>query len=245
MQLGRIDSGHDADMHHVTECMHDHAHFKKQEGPLKTGGDGFESQAMEMMQKEQEGQFSLSAWLNRIWGSGKRFLHGFWNGGSSLDSGEGDGKADLLKPLASEGEPADRSGASSQNMTQPDTSGALHAPGIAAASAAVPPPRMMEDNPYFSAVVDAERKQDHLWQRVRVRFREARGELAEHLPGRFFNARNRDSFRAKQEKPREDLRKRSRFHGDDLDIDCILTDDSYLLDSYDRKGEYSRLSAKK
>ena len=66
--------------------------------------------------------------------------------------------------------------------------------------------------------------------------------IAGQLLGRFSN---RNSLQSKQEKPKEDRRKHSTYRQDDVEIDCILTDDSYLMDSYDRKGEYSKLSVKK
>ena len=68
MQFNGIGSGHDQEMHHITNCMHEHAHYKKQEGATGAGAGGMEAQAMEMMQK-QEGELSLSAWLDRMLGN--------------------------------------------------------------------------------------------------------------------------------------------------------------------------------
>ena len=248
MQFNGIGSGHDQEMHHITNCMHEHAHYKKQEGATGAGAGGMEAQAMEMMQK-QEGELSLSAWLDRMLGNGRRFLRGIWNSGGDGAPGSDGGKADAAQVMAQVGDvsTAAQSGASpaGQNVHQPDTASAAHISQIAAASGAVPLPRAVQDNPYFSAVENAGGQNETLMQKMRVKFNDIAGQLAGHLPGNFFSERNRDSFQAKQEKPKEDLRKHSRFHGDELEIDCILTDDSYLLDSYDRKGEYSKLSAKK
>ena len=80
---------------------------------------------------------------------------------------------------------------------------------------------------------------------MRVKFKELTGHLAGHLPGNFSGTQTKGSFQAKQEHSKEDLRKHSKYRKDELEIDCILMDDSYLLDSYDRKGEYSKLSTKK
>lgn len=96
----------------------------------------------------------------------------------------------------------------------------------------------LQGNPYFSAIEDTGRAKQTVWEKVRVRFQSIAGQLTRHFSGR-------NGFQTKQEKPKEDLRRHSRYRQDDLEIDCILTDDSYLLDSYDRKGEYSKLSAKK
>lgn len=247
MQFNGIGSGHDSEMHHITKCMHDHDHYKKQVGAASAGAAGMEAQAMEMMQ-EQEGELSLSAWLDKMLGNGKRFLHGIWNGGGEGTPGSDSGKADAAQVMAQVGDVSTtaRSGVSSagQDNQQPDMHSAAHVSQIAAASATVPLPKTIQDNPYFSAIESAG-GQETLLQKMRVKFKDITGQLSGHLPGKFFSAQNRNSFQAKQERPKEDLRKHSRFHGDELEIDCILTDDSYLLDSYDRKGEYSKLSAKK
>lgn len=242
-----IGTGHDSEMHHVTNCMHEHAHYKKQEASAGAGASGMEAQAMEMMQK-QEGELSLSAWLDKMLGNGKRFLHGIWNGGGEGTPGSEGGKADAAQVMAQIGDvsTASLSGVSQtgRDYHQPDMASPAHAAQIAAASTAVPLSKTVQDNPYFSAI-ESTGGQETLMQKVRVKFKDIAGQLTGHLPGKFFSAQNRNSFQAKQEKPREDLRKHSRFRGDELEIDCILTDDSYLLDSYDRKGEYSKLSAKK
>jgi hypothetical protein len=95
-----------------------------------------------------------------------------------------------------------------------------------------------ENNPYFAAIKDTGKEKQSIWEKVRVKFHSIAGQLM----GRFSN---RNSLQTKQEKPKDDLRKHSTYRQDDVEIDCILTDDSYLMDSYDRKGEYSKLSVKK
>jgi len=96
----------------------------------------------------------------------------------------------------------------------------------------------LHNNPYFSAIEDTGNQKKTAWEKVCVRFQSLTGQLTGRFSGR-------NSFETKQQKPKQDLRKHSRYREDDLEIDCILTDDSYLLDSYDRKGEYSKLSPKK
>lgn len=103
MQFNGIGSGHDQEMHHITNCMHEHAHYKKQEGATGAGAGGMEAQAMEMMQK-QEGELSLSAWLDRMLGNGRRFLRGIWNSGGDGAPGSDGGKADAAQVMAQVGE---------------------------------------------------------------------------------------------------------------------------------------------
>ncbi len=241
MQFNGIGMKHDAEMHHVTNCMHDHAHFRKETGDMGAGASGMKSQTMENVPGQEEGQLSLSAWLEKLRENGKRFLRGIWNG----------------DPAGQEGKAADGTGAGKTVELREDAAAeqavvrgtgvpsAVNASQAAAASQGVPPSGMIADNPYFSAVSGGESREKDIWQKMRVRFRDVKGQLAGHLPGKFFHAQTKNSFQAGKRSPREDLRKRSRFHGDELEIDCILTEDSYLLDSYDRKGAYSKLSAKK
>ena len=83
------------------------------------------------------------------------------------------------------------------------------------------------------------------FQKIRNKIREAASQLADHLPGRFFGSQGKNFLQTKQEQTKEDLSRRSRYKKEDKEIECILMDDSYLLDSYDRKGEYRQLTTKK
>ena len=116
----------------------------------------------------------------------------------------------------------------------------LHSSQIEAASATVQPVQTYNNNPYFSAIEENATPQQSIWQKIKVRFQNITGFLTKR-----FSFSNSSSFQTKQERPKEDLRRHSRYREDDLEIDCILTDDSYLMDSYNKKGEYSKLSADK
>ena len=228
MRFNGIGEEHGAQMHHVTNCMHEHAHYKKEEDVGKASASQTAAQRFEAQKQQGEGQLSLSAWLEKTFRSGKRLLLRVWAGSESGDGAESR-RSDL-------------------RGSESGTETAARAPGVletAQAAAAVAPFRSVEDNPYFSAVAEREKDRPGVWQRMRVRLKGTAGQLAGHLPGNFFNAQTNNSFQAGKERSREDLRKHSKFRKDELEIDCILTDDSYLLDSYDRKGEYSKLSTKK
>ena len=116
----------------------------------------------------------------------------------------------------------------------------LHSSQIEAASATVQPVQNYNNNPYFTAIEEYATSQQSIWQKIKVRFQNITGFLTKR-----FSFSNSSSFQTKQERPKEDLRRHSRYREDDLEIDCILTDDSYLMDSYNKKGEYSKLSADK
>lgn len=254
MQFSGIGDSHSADVHHVTNCMRDHSHFEKREGAAASAASPVSSTQNALTQVRQEGQFSLSAWLERTFGNGKRLLGNIWGGSDAPGLGEAGDKSGAAQALAQiredgllEGANANVAGLGHHQPDAPQTphiSWALHTPQIAAAATAIRPAHAVGSNPYFSAIEDAGRQEQTLWQKARVKFENVAGQLAGHLPRRFFNFQAKSAFHEKQEKPKEDLRKRSKFRRDEVEIDCVLTEDSYLLDSYDRKGEYRQLSAR-
>ncbi len=248
MQFQGIGREHNAEMHHVTNCMHDHSHYHADVGGAKMASGSMNAQAPQPQEQQGEGQFSLSSWLDRVLGNGKRLLRHIWGANEAPGTGQPGDLAGAAQVVAqvSETSAAENAGASAAglNLQQPDTFRTLHPAQIAAASAAVQP-RDEQGNPYFAAVQDMGGQQETLWQKVRVKFKELTGHLAGHLPGNFSGTQTKGSFQAKQEHSKEDLRRHSKYRKDELEIDCILMDDSYLLDSYDRKGEYSKLSTKK
>ena len=124
-----------------------------------------------------------------------------------------------------------------------------HGPSIAAAANVVQT-SMTRENPYFTPRPDKETNKDGFMQRVRIRFRELTNQLKKRFTGRFGGRMageysGRGTLNSKQQRPKEDLRRHSRYREDGLEMDCVLTDDSYLMDSYDRKGGYSTLTTKK
>lgn len=248
MQFNGIGSDHHtAEVHHVTNCMHDHTRGIK-EGAAASPASAASSTQNVITDLQQEGQFSLSAWWNNTLENGKRLLRNIW-GSSDVpglgEAGDKSGAAQVLAQISedgvSEGIGANVAG---QGHNQPDASSMLHTPQIAAAATMVRQSHTIGNNPYFSAIEDTGRQEETLWRKVRVKFENVAGQLTGHLPRKFFNFQAKNSFHEKQEKRKEDMRKHSRFRKDEVEIECILTDDSYLLDSYDRKGEYRKLTTK-
>lgn len=246
MQLGGIGSEHGAAMHQVTACAHDHSHVNQEGGA--TASAARTAAQLQQTDTQQDGQFSLAAWLDRTLGSGKRMLKGFWNGSEGISAGQAGDKTGSAQIMAQiyDSNSADNSGrdAAARDSRQQDIPQAIHTPQIAAAATAVNPETMLH-NAEAAGVGDPGIRQENMWQKIRVKFKDITGQLAGHLPGSFFRFQPENSFHAKQEQPREDLRKRSKVRRDEAKLDCFRTDDSYLLDSYDRRGEYSKLSTKK
>lgn len=247
MQLNGIGNSHGSDAHHVTSCMHDHSVSGRKGGAAASGVQNTGNLAFQTSVRQAEAQFSLSAWLQKTLQSGKKLWGSIW-GSDAAVSVETDAKNAEAQVLAQTND-SNVMNSSGENVSdkslQQDFPQKLHTPQIAAAATAMTQMQDMRSNPYFSAVDRADDSQGNLWQRIKVKFKNTAGQLAGHLPGKFFSAQTKSSFQAKQDRPKEDLRKHSKFRKDEVEIDCVLTDDSYLLDSYDRKGEYSRLSAKK
>ncbi len=221
MQMNGIRDSHSSEMHQVTKCMHDHTEKRQQGGGAKLS---LGSSAVQTVQTEQEQQLSFFDWVRRLMQSGRRHLLGFW---------DGSGKAELesLKKDAEEKSVGERS-PYAHNISD---NSAINDGGI------------LKGNPYFAAI-EPEKPPARgipILRKARLKVRAAAGRFAGYLPGHFFQSRKEGSFQAKKEGKQEDLRRRSKYREDRLEIDCVLTDDSYLLDSYDRKGGYSQLTTTK
>lgn len=245
--LNGIGREHNPEMHKITHCIHEeHGHTPKT-GAMSGASAGVSARTPQAS-TQPEG-LSLSAWMEKMLGGGKRFLRAVWGSSETApvgESGDKNGGAQVLAQIR-ESDETDRRGAGLAGRESHPAYAAqeLHTPQIAAAATALPRTENLENNPYFSAVEDAGGRRENFWQKMRVRFKDAAGRLTGRLPGKLFDPQAKSSFRAKQEPSKKELRRNSKFRRDEVEIDCVLNDDSYLLDSYDRKGEYSRLSARK
>lgn len=224
MQLGGIDTDHSSHAHQVTGCLHEHTTARKGEALASAA-----AQAAQLKQQEQQQttQFSLAELMEKTLEKGRALLRGIW--GTSVEEGEAaeGGKAELAQPSLTKAE------------------GDVHAAEIAGTVGRKTLEHQTQVNPYFQPVEHTAVPDVTPVQKLRTKIKEAASQLADHLPGRFFGSQGKNSLQTKQEQAKEDLRKRSRYKKDETEIDCILTDESYLMDSYDRKGEYTQLTTKK
>ena len=240
MQIGGIgNSGlnnHNGMSHRVTTCLHDHQE-KNPKGGMRISAASSDSAKM----TEASQQLSLWDIVRDTLARGKSLLGRLWGTESGGDTAIGSRET-------SDGVRSQQAGADPLVTLHED---ARHDSHVAAASTSVQQPQtQMGSNPYFTTHSDPGKVKENLFQKIRVRFRDAAGQLAkrfggrlgERLAGRFSGKNSLDSRR---QRSREDLRKHSRYKEEDLEIDCVLTDDSYLMDSYDRKGEYSKLTTEK
>ncbi len=224
MQINGIGSNHGSDMHNVTNCMHDHGVSKKKDGASFASQSKLANQQQNLKQGMESGM-SLSDWVKNLLSGAKSLLGKIWGstatGETPVESSnsvktDGTGVETLITPMSTEAEEH------------------------TVASAMLPPQQNLNNNFYFSTIEDTGRQQETMVERIRVKFQNIAGQLTKH-----FSFSNKDAFQAKQEKPKEDLSRRSRYRKDDMEIDCVLTDESYLMDSYNKKGEYSTLATDK
>lgn len=227
MQLGRISDNHSADMHQVTKCLHDHSLSDKDVGKMGMApSPSAAAQQLTQTSKEQQTQFTLNDWIHRLLQSGKQRLLGFWYGSESPSSGD-----------------KSQQTSSGQTMAQLDTGNDKHVTN----AARIQKETAAYNNPYFAAVPSSQPQNAAATfvQKIKLKCSSITGQLAKHLPGKFSKFQKKGSFHTKKDGNHEDLRRRSKYREDKLEIDCVLTDESYLLDSYDRNGEYTQLTTKK
>lgn len=183
----------------------------------------------QMQRQQQDAQFTLTEWIQRMLGRGKSILKGIWGTNETISAG-----------------PAGDKTGSAQTMAQVGDTGAAAGHSMAAHSTAAHSAETV-GNPYFKEISE-KNAAAHMtpFRKIRSKIVAGAEKLAGKLPGKAFQFQTKNSFHAKpQQHSRENLRKRSRYKKDELEIDCVLTDESYLMDSYDRKGEYTQLTTKK
>lgn len=81
----------------------------------------------------------------------------------------------------------------------------------------------------------------NLKERVRIRFGAIRNSLTKYFRQEQSLHMGAGKNGTSAGKEKEDRRRVSVYKKDELEIDCIITDESFLLDSYNRKGDYSKL----
>jgi len=96
MQIGGIGNEHNSGHHNVTNCLHEHSVGKKDSGAFRSGALDSITLSSQNVTPQQEGQLSLSAWLDKTLHSGKDLLQRIWGsdptavtsgtGGQSLES---------------------------------------------------------------------------------------------------------------------------------------------------------------
>jgi len=225
MQIGGVGSGHDTYSHQVTECLHEHT------GQTDTGSlgakmaDGQETRTAAEILQDTSNE-NMMSWVQKIGHSGKQLLQKIWGDSKEADAviSQDQGTGNRI---------------TGQETTVTGTSvGVKTTMNRAAVETAA-------THTYFRPVEAKDAMPANPFQKVRYQVQKVARKLMDRLPGRFLGSHTGDFLQTKQQQTKEDLRKRSQYKQDDQEIECILTDESYLTDSYNRKGEYSHLTTDK
>ena len=183
------------------------------------------SMATEALQENSKG--NLLSWVQNIGNSGKQLLQKIW--GDSKESNDA---------ISSQKDGSGNHIAGQETLVTGNSVGVKTTLNRAAVETAA-------THTYFRPVEAKDAMPANPFQKVRYQVQKVARKLMDRLPGRFLGSHSGDFLQTKQQHTKEDLRKRSQYKEDDQEIECILTDESYLTDSYNRKGEYSHLTTDK
>lgn len=188
--------------------------------------------------------------------SGKRLLLQIWGESKAEEAAEAPGGA---------GDQALSDGAESTGLEEDLSEQAVdlagmdgdehhEAPIAAAATNVQAPAGMTANDPYFNNTSDAGKVSEPLLVRIRIRFRDILGQFAERFGGMLsgqFSAESglkdrqeqKDNLPAEQKLKNEQARQKKQYYqknGVVVDISTPVAE--HLMDSYDKAGEYSKLT---
>ena len=226
MQIGGVGSGHDTYSHQVTGCIHEHGENKDVgDAGTKLGSVQTIQTAEEVLQENSS--VNLMSWVQNISSKGKQLLQKIW--GDSKESNDA---------IISQKDGSGNHIAGQETLVTGNSVGVKTTLNRAAVETAA-------THTYFQPIETREAVPTTPLQKVRYQVQKVARRLMDRLPGRFLGSHSGDFLQTKQQHTKEDLRKRSQYKEDDQEIECILTDESYLTDSYNRRGEYSHLTTDK
>lgn len=238
MQIGGLGGSHNTSDHHVTRCIHDHHDVQKDTGGMAMKASAAAEASLAKAELQQEGQFSLSAWLKNALGNSRGLLLNFWEGGQAA-TGSPEGSSTAVN-----GTEAGQAVAA-QALVHTDNSDATAA---AAAVQSLTRHNTIGNNSYEIDTKSTRNEKRKIWKRARDFFHNLSGrpDSKRSQGSRGFQVK-KSSGQVRRECTREEeLRRQGRYHRrDTVEISIAQTEDNYLMDSYDRKGEYSRLTTKK
>ena len=210
--LNQQQTGH---VHHVTECVHTRTP-EKQEGAMEPGSQTAAASQQTAGLSESRQTDLLSRLIEQIKSSARSL--GLWlsaDTGSSVDAS------------VTSAQVSDQATAAGTAQTE-KTAGTVLAEK--AAGYFVP---LQEEKVQGSLVSNTR-------ERIRIHFASIRNSLAKYLKQEQ-KLQTKTGGNKEPGKEKQDRSRRSIYRQEDLELECVITDDSYLLDSYDRKGDYSRL----
>lgn len=248
MQINGLGNEHNSSSHYVTVHVHKHGEMNKD---MRGGMQNSAQTAVQQVKKTSTQQAPMTevGLLQRLLDKGKNLLKAIW--GSSDGTAEGsmlnaDGKGIVDSGVlntnsngAGAGNAGYEAAAHNQSMVHTEQQSVAEAAVQSTAKTGV-----TGGNPYFT-VAEESQKPKGFFGEIRIKIKGIAGQLAGKLPGNMFRSMTNNSFEAGTKKQsQEDMKRRSKYKKDQVEIDCIITDDSFLMDSYDRKGGYRKLTTK-
>lgn len=182
-------------------------------------GPGAEQNQVSQSQTERVDYRNITGWFRHLMDGGKNWLGRIWENG---------------------GTPADTQTQSSQSgevrhTLQQAQEQAVHTVQLQGLSYAANPYFIPADKQGGAAEMPADIK-----TRLKIKLEPVTKFMERHFHKNFQKKKGFLSGDRKQEQ-KEDLRRHSRYREDELELECMITDDSYLLDSYDKKGEFTTI----
>lgn len=211
---GMNSQGTSGHVHHVTECIHE----EKRKLPQGGAASSARINAAESVQTvtKQETQWDLFAWVGKAMGRGMSGIRSLFGLGRSTGN------------QALRGSEAARETVMVQLL--PDQrSGMEHA-----AAYFVPTKEAVPNNSWFQS----------LKTRASIRFGVIRDSLTKYLKQEQGLQMGTGKQGAFSQREKESRRRIEPYRPEEPKIQCIATDDSYLLDSYNKKGDYSKLGSR-
>lgn len=182
-------------------------------------GPGAEQNQVSQSQTERVDYRNITGWFRHLMDGGKNWLGRIWENG---------------------GTPADTQTQSSQSgevrhTLQQAQEQAVQTVQLQGLSYAANPYFIPADKQGGAAEMPADIK-----TRLKIKLEPVTKFMERHFHKNFQKKKGFLSGDRKQEQ-KEDLRRHSRYREDELELECMITDDSYLLDSYDKKGEFTTI----
>jgi hypothetical protein len=211
-------------MHNVSNCVHESPVITEKTGGIQMQKTQNETDTVQLstVTENSETYVSGQSWISRLSNNIKKIWGVIWGESTATERLS----KDTEKNTSDKSADAVYSVNAQKDISVTGQNDKQHQAAAAAGS------------PYFQPI-DNTVKPANLTQLIKSKIQGVSGYLAKH-----FSFSGKNAFDTGQKQPKDDMRRRSRYRDDNIEIDCTLTDDSYLLDSYDRKGGYSQLSTK-
>ena len=230
MQVNGIGSGWEphSHTHTVSQCVHEEEAAKKKSGSAAAPKA---SQAVESQADPQsfDGGFSFFEWAQKFFKNTKKLLGRIWGTDGSHPGTDSGNSVRAYGSLIDKNLP----------LGLPDRETERRMADMAAQNLMPGRSRAETDDP-VSSPGKSTGEAGTLNRRLRYKIQALTKNLAER-----FGFAGRQNFRSGTGRQQEEMQRRRTYTPNGVKIDSMQPLDSHLLDSYDKKGEYSKISTKR